>query len=1092
MSAAQSYLHTLVKQKLSRLLLALVVIVMTSPMYAQIVETGIITGVVKDNTGAVIPSAHVNIRNDGTGLASSTTTNDQGIYVTPPLNPGDYSVAIEVPGFSKVVEKVRLEVGQRVAADATLAVGTNAETIEVQATGTVLQTESSSVGNLRTEEAVKSLPLNGRNFAELLGLGAGVVPAQTQVSSVAYTQQRGVVTYSFNGLSSTNNRVLLDGIGDNENHNGLGVVIYPPVDAIQEFSEQTSDADARYGRSGGGTVNLIYKSGTDKYHGDVFEFLRNTSLNAKNYFATGPKPPLRQNEFGVTFGGPLFYKQKNPKTFFFADYSGQRLTYGLTSVDTVPDFKLTSAGYDFSDYTAATINNPATKAVYTTKIIPVSDVNATGAKILNFYHQYASPNIAGKTTAANYLYNPVKTLIEDAFDVKVDHRFSELDSGFLRYSQSRDSLSQPGSLPVPLVGAVISGPSESPAHQAVLSETHIFSPTRVNTARYGWSRYFAIVKNWNAGKDLPTQLSIPGVIVPGDPNSDGLPVYSFSGGTSIGDAANSPTQIGTNNYQWDDNVNLVHGKHSLDVGIEVVRLQYNMFQTAAEHGSESFGTKYSGLAWTDLLFGTPQSGSYQYQSGTRGFRQTQLSFYVQDNFKVASRLTLNLGVRYDNYLGWPWTEVNDKMYSFDPSISTTTVEKVGTQGVPRSGIFGNNTNFAPRVGFAYEILPKTVFHSGFGLFYSAPNISNSSGLSMNAPGLDYWAFSNSGTYGAAASSGAAFVNTSDGFVHTVVTSTSALPKGLPLQAVDSHARTPYSEQWHASIERELPLSTVLTVAYVGTRGVHLNGLVDINTNPDGTTNITANRPYPYFIQINQLQTNLVSIYNSLQISAERRARNFSFLGSYSYSHALDETYSTQPHNVHADYGNSDLNIPNRVVASATYHLPFKGNGKIGELERGWQVNAIAQFFDGLPFSVSSGNGVGDSITPRAFLKSGYGNGSLPSGKRTLAKWYNTDAFSPTNPDTLAPAGQWGNSGRNILQGPGTKTVDFSLFKDTHLTESKVLQLRAEVFNIFNTPQFNNPAATAGSTSAGIVSSAGSDTTYQRTARQIQLAAKITF
>ena len=1100
MSAVHLSFRILIKRNLPGLLAALFAILMAPALVAQIVETGTITGVVKDNTGAVIPGAQVTVRNNATGLSVKTASDSQGIYVTPPLSPGDYTVQVEYPGFSKVEEHVRLEVGGRVGADAVLVVGKATETIEVQAAGNALETESSDVSNLRSEEAVKDLPLNGRNFAELLGLGAGVVPAQTQLVSIPYTQQRGAASYAFNGLRYQENRVLLDGIGDNENHNGLAVAIYPPIDAIQEFSEETTDADARYGRSGGGTVNLVYKSGSDQYHGDVFEFLRNTALNAKNYWAipTAPKPPLRQNEFGVTFGGPLF-NRKNPKTFFFADYSGQRLTQGLPNTDTVPDFSTTThpGYYDFSAYPQIYVPgtiNPVTKigTPFAGNLIPTTDslIDATGANILNFYKQYASPNITGKTTASNFFYTGAKTLVEDAFDVKVDHKFSDLDSGFLRYSQSRDDLSQPGQLPVPLVGDIICGPATNPAHQAVLGETHIFSPTTINTARFGWTRFFVNAQNWAAGKYLPTLLGIPGVEVAGDPLSDGLPVMTFSGDTPIGDAGNSPTQIGTNNYQWDDNVNLVRGKHSLDIGFEFVRLEYNMFQTAEEHGSESYGTSYTGLAWTDLLFGAPKSGTYQYQRGTRGFRRSDLSFYAQDNYKVNSRLTLNLGLRYDNYLGWPWTEVNNKMYNFVPSISTTALEQVGTQGVPRSGAFNNNTNFAPRVGFAYKVTSKTVFHAGYGLYYSAPNVTNSSGLSMNVPGVDYWAFNNT-TYSNGNCS--AFNSASCGYAHTVYPSAGALHPGLPAYSQDPHAKTPYSEQWHASVEQELPSSIVLTVAYVGTRGVHLDALVDINAGQLSPTNtsVSQGRPYPDFAQINQLQTTQVSSYNALQISAERRAHNLGFLVSYTYSHALDEGTGSpgavlNPYNIHSDYGNSDLNIPNRFVASVTYQLPFQGRGALGGLERGWQVNAIAQLYDGLPFSVSSSSGVGDGLTPRAQLLPGYGNGSLPSGKRTLGEWYNTAAFA--NPT----AGTWGNSGRNILQGPGTKDVDFSVFKNTHLTESKVLQLRAEIFNLSNTPQFNNPGNTAGSSNAGIISSAGSTQTFQRTERQIQLAAKINF
>jgi hypothetical protein len=1104
----------IVMTQLGRAVVFVVLLAGAVALGAQIVETGTITGVVRDNSGAVIAKAQVNIRNAATGLTNSTVTDSNGIYVSPPLDPGDYTVGFESAGFGKVQEHVRLEVGQRAAADAVLVVGNAAtQTVTVEATHELLESETSTVSNLRTEEAVKDLPLNGRNFAELVGLGAGVVPAQTQIVSIPYTQQRGPTSYAFNGLRFQENRLLLDGIGDNENHNGLAVVIFPPIDAVQEFSEETTDADARYGRGNAGTINLIYKSGTNHYHGEVFEFLRNSALDAKNYFDRAAKPGFKMNEFGATFGGPLFTRN-DPHTFFFADYSGQRTRQGLTDVDTVPDFNLTSTGYDFSAYPQA-IKNPTTGVPYVNNFIPLSDVNSTGANILNLYQKYASPNIAGATTANNFLFNPERSVTEDAFDVKVDHRFSDADSAFFRYSQARDNVAQPGILPVPLVGSVICGPARDPAHQAVISETHIFSPTVINTARFGWSRFFVYAENWDAGLNLPTQLGIPGVIVPGDRNSDGLPVMTFAGDTSIGDAGNSPTHIGTNNYQWDDNVNIVRGKHSLDVGFEVVRLQYNMFQTADEHGAFSFGTVYSGLAWTDLLFGAPKTGVYAYlNSGSQGFgfRQTDLSFYGQDNYKVTSRLTLNLGVRYENFLGWPWTEVENRMYNFVPSLSTTQLYRVGTNGVPRSGLSGNNLNFMPRVGFAYKVTDKTVFHAGYGLYYSAPNVTNSSGLSNNAPALDYWAFNNSSVYGAAAANGTPFNFASDGFVHTPATDASNLPAGLPVFSQDPHAKTPYSEQWHASLQQQLPSSTVLTVAYVGTHGLHLDDLVDINAGSAGTTNVTTARPYPFFAQILNLETNQVSSYNAVQISAERRARNLSFLASYTYSHALDENTNSpgavvNPYDIRADYGDSDLNIPNRFVASANYQLPFKAEGRLNPWVQGWQVNAILQYFDGLPFSVLAANGVGDGLTPRAATVPGFGNGSLSPDKRTLQEWFNTSAFVSIPLTGPLANGQWGNSGRNILQGPGTKNIDFSVFKNFQLAESKLLQFRAEFFNLLNTPQFNNPSATAPTPAAtsttlvpnitagsayGTISSAGSPTTFQRISREIQLAVKFTF
>jgi hypothetical protein len=1064
----------------------------------QAVDKGVITGQVNDGSGAILSGATVRLYNMATDLTTEIKTDAKGLFVSPPLSPGDYDIEIKAEGFKRLHQSVRLEVGQRISTNLVLPVGNSTETVEVQSDAVTLQTDTSSIENLRTEEAVRDLPLNGRSFAGLVGLGAGAVPAHTQLQNVPYTQQRGDTSFAFNGLRFQENRLLLDGVGDNENHNGLAVVIFPPIDAIQEFSEETTDADARYGRGNGGTINLVYKSGASQYHGDVFEFLRNDALNARNYFATTIKPALHQNTYGATIGGPLFYKQPNPKTFFFADYNGQRLSQGITNIDTVPYYNIITngsgvTGYDFSAYSQA-IKNPHTLAAYTNNFVPLSDgtINTSGSNVLSFYQKYATPNHIGAVpTANNFLYIASKTVEENAFDVKVNHTFSDRDNGFVRYSQSRDHISQPGQLPVPLVGNLISGPAENPAYQSVVSETHVISPTLINTARFGWSRFFINAKNWDAGLNLPTTLGIPGVLINGDARSDGLPIFAFSGATPIGDNGNNPTQIGTNNYQTDDNLNWTHGKHALDYGVEFIRLQYNMFQTSYEHGSATYNGSYSGLVWTDLLFGAPKQGTYAYPiSGVVGLRQSDLAFYVQDNYKLNSRLSLNLGVRYENFLGWPWTEVNNKQYNFVPSISTTSLIQVGTNGVSRSGTNGQNFNIAPRVGLAYRVTAKTVFHGGYGLYYSAPNVSNSTGLSANVPVNDYWTFSNSATYGAQ-SNNANFVYTSNGFAHTRVTSASALALNTPVYSQDPNAKTPYSIQWHAAIEQQVPYSTVIKIAYVGTKGAHLDDVRDINTNSSGSPIFGTGRQYSTLGSISQVETQQVSNYNSLQVTAERRVANLGFLASYTYSHTLDENTNSpgtvvNPYNIHADYGNSDLNIPNRFVASANYQLPFKGSGHLKYAVEGWQLNSILNYFDGLPFSVTSSSLTSDGTAIYANLTPGSGNGSLPSDQRLRSKWFNTAAFS--NPATAT----WGDSHRNSLQGPGTKTVDFSFFKNTTLAESKVVQVRAEFFNIFNTPQFNNPGSTVGTPTFGIVSSAGSEPTFQRTARQIQLAAKVSF
>ncbi|MCL6463817.1 MAG: TonB-dependent receptor [Acidobacterium ailaaui] len=1053
------------------------------------VEKGVITGTVKESSGALVQGAQVTLQNASTGLPTVTSTNNEGIYVSPPLAPGEYDVKITAPGFGSSIQHVRLSVGQRLTVDGTLAISTASESVEVRSATLQFDTDIATISNLRTEQAVHNLPLNGRNFAELLGLGAGVVPGQSQMTGfVPYAQQRGPTAYAINGQRMTDNRFLLDGIGDNENHNGLGVVIFPPIDAVEEFREQTTDADARYGRAAGGIINLVFKSGTNRFHGEAFEFLRNSALDAKNYFDSGAKPPFHMHTFGATFSGPVF-PGKNPRTFFFVDYAGQRTSQGLTFLNTVPVWGPQGVG-DFSLY-AQRVHDPATGAPFPGNVVPASYLSSpqskVGQNILALITSHAAPNIPGAGTANNFLYSPQRVDNGNAFDIKIDHQISDADSAFVRYSHSYDDIFQPGLLPAPLGGATVGGPAQQPAHQAVLSETHIFSSTLLNTARGGWSRIFITAQNFDHGQGLPAQLGIPGVIAPDDPgHTDGLPFLSITGVTPIGDPVNAPTQIGTNNYQVNDNLTLIRGRHSIDLGTEIVRLQYNMYQTLAEHGTMAFTGNFTGLGLADLLLGAPTSGVYQHQPGTRGFRQLDLGFYVQDSYKVNDRLTLALGLRYDNFVGWPWKEVKNRMYLFDPARSTTQVFQVGTNGITASATSGNNADFAPRLGFSYKVAPKTVVHAGYGIYYEAPQVANSYTPGANAPAIDYWAFNNP-VYGAPG-----FNWVSNGFVHT--RSTTSAPKGAPLYTIDPQASIPYSEQWHASVQQQIGEANRITIAYIGNVGVHLDGLLDINQATPGTTPIATRRPYPFFSQIWQLQTSLVSNYNGLQVTVERRSNNLNYQFSYTYSHALDVN-SNNPGNIvnsynkRADYGNSDQNIPSRFVGSVNYTLPFRGAGAWRRIVQGWQLNGILTYSDGIPFSVLAGSnslGVADGIVPRAQLVSATGKGSLSPGHRTLREWFDISAFANPGPQ------QWGNSGRNILEGPGTKNVDFSVFKVIALREAANLELRSEFFNLFNTPQFNNPNATVGTSGFGTISSAGSPNTLQRVSREVQLAAKVVF
>jgi hypothetical protein len=1059
---------------------------------AQIVDVARISGLVQDASGARIASAKVTVRSQATEWTLSVLTSNEGVYVTPPLVPGSYELRVEATGFAPRIQQVRLEVAQHLSADVTLNVGAANETIEVKGSAPLLETESSALSNERTEDAVRDLPLNGRNFAELMGLTAGVMNVHTQLTgTLPLAAERGESSYSVNGLRAEENHFLIDGISNNENHIGLSMVLLPPIDAVQEFRMETSAADARYGHGGGGTVNLVIKSGTSRYHGGVFEFIRNSSLDARNFFDQS-KPAFRLNQFGATFGGPV-RPGKDPRTFFFADYEGARTYQALTYISTVPTEAMHRG--DFSG-APQKIYDPAshapapeggfTRSPFADNIVSSALIDRVGSRLLGVY---PLPNLPG--IANNYLYQPSRTLTTDQGDFRVDRRFSQPDSGFLRFSQARADVFQPGPLPSPAAGGAIAGLVSQPARQAVVSETHLFAPTTVNIARFGWSRVETIGTDITQGQPYAEQIGIPGSNIPGEPRSYGLPLILVTGATTLGSIA-LPATIITNNYQVDENLSLVRGHHMIQAGGDLIRRQDNVLQTSIPRGMMRFSTDYSsnpaapagtGLGFADLLLGKPIQGGLLFIDGTRGLRRSDISAYIQDDYKINDKLTLNLGVRYENYLGYPWIETHDRQYNFAPPSG---VVQVGANGTPRGGLAGRNSNWMPRAGFAWRFNSKMVFRAAYGIFYSAPQLINLSGLVSNPPELLSASYTNDQfNFPGATPASAGFTRS-----RTVA--------GSALNALDPDSRLPYTQQWNAGVQRQLGSATLVSATYVGTAATHLQGVININQPVPGITPIPSRRPYPLFQDIREIADVETSRYHALQLTAEQRlAHGLSFNASYTWSHALDYTSTginpfvpafMDTYNGRLDYGNADFDVRHRLVASAIYLLPFKSSGFQRHLVGGWQLNGILSLYTGLPFTVQSAtNGLNIAASSRADY-AGAGDGSLPESARTLQRWFNTASFS-------APAPlHFGNVGRNTLAGPGTKQLDFSVFKNFVLKEgsARSLQFRAEAFNLTNTPQFNNPVSTIGAPGAGAIISAGSPNTFQRVSREVQVALKLYF
>ena len=1068
--------------------------VLMSSATAQIVDTARISGVIRDSSGARISSATVSFRNQATGSSFGLRSNSEGLYITPPLAPGDYELKVQAVGFSSLIQQVHLELAQRASVDFTLNVGPTNETVEVRAPAPLLESESSTLSNERTEVDVVNLPLNGRNFAKLMGLTAGVVATNTQFQGLlALAGARGDTSYSVNGLRSEENHFLIDGISDNENHNGLGVIIFPPVDAVQEFRQETSVADARYGHGGGGTINLIFKSGTSKYHGSLFEFLRNADLDARNFFDKS-KPAFHLNQFGATFGGPIG-NRKDPHTFFFVDGEGTRRDQGLTYVSTVPTPAM--RGGNFSQLPQVLLDPTSqvplagggfSRSPFRGNVVSPGLIDPVGLKLIGLY---PLPNLPG--VANNFLYQPSYRVTSDQGDLRLDHRFSDVDDGFVRYGQARADITQPGRLPAPAVGGAVSGFLNEPSLQAVLSETHTFAPRTVNTARFGWSRVHIQATDIDQNQPYAQEIGIPGSNIPGDPVTYGLPNITITGAASLGSFGNLPAIIVTNNYQFDENLSMVRGGHTIQIGGDFTRLQYNVFQTANLRGSMSFTTAYTsnptspagtGLGLADLLLGKPISGSLQYMDGTRGMRRSDLSVFVQDDYKVNGRLTLNVGVRYENYIGYPWTEVANRAYQFVPPSG---VVQVGTNAVPRSGVAARNFNFMPRVGLAWRVTSKTVARAAYGIFYSAPQIGFGINIAANPPNVINTAYANNQfDFGNATPASQGFARPSTG---TVI--------GSALSAVDPNEHMPYTQQWNLTVSHELTAATLVSAAYVGTVGTHLQGWININQPVPGLTPLAQRRPYPLFQSIMGVACVDTSRYHALQLTFEQRpSRGLSFNTSYTWSHALDDSSvnasSLQPfmdtYNRRLDYGNADFDIRHRLVASATYLLPFRASGWLRHAIEGWQLNGILSLYTGLPFTVQSAtNTLNIGANSRASY-AGAGDGNLPGGARSIQHWFNVASFS------APPLLQFGDVGRNTLRGPGTHQLDFSVFKNFRFREGSMpsLQVRGEAFNLTNTPQFNNPAATIGATGAGTVASSGSFSTFQRLSREVQLALKLYF
>jgi hypothetical protein len=1042
-----------VKTTLISLLLA------TAALYAQSTR-GSIGGQVTDAAKNPVSGAAVSLTAEETNQKYTAVTGPQGEFLMTLLDPGNYRLVVDASTYRSHVQELVLDLNREIRVEVPLLPGKTTETVTVTATRSVLRTESAADGGVIDTRQVQELPLDGRNFYDLSLLLPGIVPAaEGSASSV-----RGSFAININGAREDSNDFLLDGVYNGDPKlNGAGVT--PPVDGIREFEVLSSTYDASFGRNGGGQVSVVLRSGGNRFHGTAYDFFRNAVLDARNYFAPSQTaaPQDERNQFGGSLGGPI----KKDRTFFFFDYQGTRDATGVTQVTNVPTAQERIG--NFSQDNSIPID-PLTGAPFVNGQIPSYELSPIGLAVAALY-PLPNRNVPNR----NYVSSPDTRIRNDQFDSRVDHILSPADRLTLHYSFSDQSLFEPFTGPsypvIPGYGDNV--PSRD--QNAMIAETHVFTPSLLNELRAGFDRVSLGVYQQDIGDNINAQVGLP--TVSSNSRDYGLSSISVTGFSPLGDEGNNPQHGTINVYQLTDNLTYVHGRHLLKFGGDLRILQQNAYRDIESRGFIDFTGLLLGNALEELLLGLPTDSGVATLDNPEHLRTHSYNFFANDQWHVRPDLTLTLGLRYE--YNSPGVDAANHANLYDQS--TQTLVPVGTDGMPRAGYVPNRDNFAPRLGLAWApgAQHRTVVRAGYGIYYDQSSLAPSEGLYFSPP---YFNLTEYYPLGPA----------SPLLLGDVFPSNFPLPTPPSALAFQRNLHTPYIQQWNVNVQRSLGGSRMIEVGYVGSKGTDLIGARDINQPAPGA-NQNYLRPNPYFGEIDLLESNRNSIYHSLQARFEQRLDfGLSLLASYTFSKSIDNdssffssdgdpNFPQDSYNLAAERGLSNFDLSQRFVASYGYNLPF---GRSSRWLKGWQTFGILTFQTGQPFTVSSLPDDDNSNTGIDDL--GFGANDRPNvvGNAKLANpsaagWFNTSAF------VIPPYGTFGNSGRNTVIGPGMATVDLSLIKNTTIRENATLQFRVEGFNVLNRTNFNLPDNFIGSPTFGQILSAGNP-------RRVQLALKLLF
>lgn len=1051
--------------------------------------TGNIRGTVMDPSGALMQGAEVTAQQAETGLSRSTTTDHNGNYVLVELPVGHYSLRVAAKGFQEYVQNgITLNVNETASLSPQLAVGSEKEQVLVRADAELIEPTVTSMGKVVQQRELEDLPLNGRNFSQLGLLQPGVVPLTPGIAEAGGSLRNGQA-YAVNGQRPESNNFLIDGAN---NFNGIdgGFVLKPPVDAISEFRIITHNASAEFGNALGSTTNIITRSGTNRVHGTLWEFLRNDILDANNYFAQ-TKEPLKQNQFGAAVGGPI----KKDKTFVFGFYEGFRNRQGETALTTVPSVKERSG--DFSQlcpegFTAGFCNNPQhqlfnvfANAPYPNNQVPQNQFNAVSQNLLNFF---PLPN------AGANLFSTTQTLSNnsDQFGIKLDHYLNARN--ILNFRYMFDQLSQvdplsPGGASVP--GFPVG--EDQRAQNFVAQETHTFSPALIGVARFSFLRNKFL---FGEHEDHQSPTSLGFQYQPSLDVASGPPFIQVNGYSTVGDPITGPRNTYENVFDYSGSLSWVRGKHQIKFGGGYQHQQINVLQGIATNGFFVFVPFPVTDAFASFLTGQPVVFMQGIGDFSRGIRGNSANIYVQDTYKVTSHFTINAGLRYD--LPEPYTEIHNRVSLFEPGKQSRVMPNApaglvypGDPGVPAGLIPTDYKAFAPRFGVAWD--PNghgnLLLTAAYGIFYEPYYTGQGGPLQAAISAPPY--------LGTPQVSLPDFADPFQG--HPPAPGTFSTP--LTNLTLSPTLTLPYTQDWDLNVQRSFGSNWLFEIGYVGTKGTHLPRFVEanpavfvpgtVNGQPiSNSSNADQRRLYSgctladppsscQFSSTGEIASIAGSSYNAMEASLHKRfSHGLSFLASYTWSKAIDDVSSfnitgsaakpvagendlaQNPFNLKAERGLSLFDARNRFVGSYEWVLPFWNHGQnwYQSALGGWQMDGIATLMSGTPFTVFDSNdvaaqGSAPEITGFSAQRPNL-VGNPNNGPRSVGAWLNGGAFQRLDP--TANAGQFGTEGRNVNIGPGYADWDFAALKNFKVTESKQFQFRAEMFDFLNRTNFRLP------------------------------------